>query len=146
MLLNRKIQYNYHIHKTLEVGMVLKGTEVRTLRMRKGSIVGAYIVVRSEGLLLMNMDIPIYTHAIVNHEPRAVRTLLAHKKEIRFLRGKLQEKGLTLIPKSLYFNKFGLVKMEIALCSGKNQFDKRQSIKKREIEREKMSWRKSVMI
>jgi SsrA-binding protein len=133
---NRKARFDYQIEEAIEVGMVLTGPEVKSLRVGKGSLVDAYAKVRDDELWLHGANITPYSHAR-HEESDATRTrkLLAHKKEIKRLIGKVKEKGFSLIPLSIYF-KDGRAKMELALAKGKRQYDKREDIKKREQERE----------
>jgi SsrA-binding protein len=133
---NRRARHNYHIEETLEAGIALQGSEVKTLRGGKASLQDAYAVVRGDEIFLMGVHIPPYPQAsLQNHEPTRTRKLLLHRKEINRLIGKTAEKGLTLIPMRLYF-KGNKVKVEIAVARGKRLYDKRQSIAKREAERE----------
>ncbi len=133
---NRRARYDYHIDDTYEAGLVLTGTEVKSLRDGRASIVDGYALVRDGEAWLHGVHIPEYTRGTwTNHEPRRPRKLLLHKQEISRLIGKTQEKGLTLVPLSLYF-KDGRAKVEIALARGKRAHDKRQDIAKREADRE----------
>jgi SsrA-binding protein len=133
---NKRARYDYHIDETWEAGMVLQGTEVKSLRAGRASLVDGYAVVRDGEVWLMGVHIPEYTQGTwTNHEPRRPRKLLLHRREIGRLIGKTQEQGLTLIPLSLYF-KDGKAKVEIGLGRGKRAHDKRQDIAKREAARE----------
>ncbi len=133
---NRKARYEYDILDTMEAGIVLHGTEVKSLRMGKANLKDSYASVRDGEVFLLNAHISPYSHGnINNHDPVRERKLLLHKKEIRKLIGKTQEKGLTLVPLKLYF-KNGKVKVELAMAKGKKFYDKRQSIAKRESDRE----------
>lgn len=133
---NRKARHDYHIIDTLEAGIVLQGTEVKSLRDGKANLKDSYANVRDEEVYLYNMHISPYTHGnINNHDPLRQRKLLLHKKEIKKLIGKTQEKGLTLVPLKLYF-KNGKVKVELAIARGKKMYDKREAIAKRESDRE----------
>jgi SsrA-binding protein len=133
---NKRARYDYHIDETWEAGMVLQGTEVKSLRAGRASLVDGYAVVRDGEVWLMGVHIPEYTQGTwTNHEPRRPRKLLLHRREITRLIGKTQESGLTLIPLSLYFNE-GKAKVEIGLARGKRAHDKRQDIAKREATRE----------
>jgi SsrA-binding protein len=133
---NRRARFDYHIEETYEAGLVLTGTEVKSLRAGQASIVDGYALVRDDEVWLMGVHIPEYTQGTwTNHEPRRQRKLLLHRREIARLIGKTQEKGLTLVPLSLYF-KDGRAKIEIALARGKRAYDKRQDIAKREAGRE----------
>jgi len=133
---NRKARHDYTILDTFEAGIVLKGTEVKSLRQGKGNLQDSYAVVRRGEVWLVGMHIGLYDHGnINNHEPRRDRKLLLHKREIRRLFGKVAEKGKTMVPLRVYF-KSGIAKVEVAIAQGKRSFDKRETIKKREIERE----------
>jgi SsrA-binding protein len=133
---NKRARYDYHIEDTWEAGMVLQGTEVKSLRAGRASLVDGYAVVRDGEVWLMGVHIPEYTQGTwTNHEPRRPRKLLLHRREIAKLVGMTQEQGLTLIPLALYF-KDGKAKVEIALGRGKRAHDKRQDIAKREAKRE----------
>ena len=133
---NRKAYFNYEILEKLEAGMVLLGSEVKSIRDGKVSIHESYAKVRSNEVWVINMDISPYAHAgPLGHEPKRPRKLLLGKSEIHRLLSKTQEKGLTLIPLSLYF-KGGYAKLELGLGRGKAKYDKRATIKKREADRE----------
>ena len=133
---NRRARHNYHIEETYEAGISLVGSEVKTLRGGKASLQDAYAVVRGSEIFLLGVHIPPYAQAsIQNHDPTRMRKLLLHKEEIRRLIGKINEKGLTLVPLRLYF-KGNKVKAELALAKGKRAYDKRQSIAEREAKRE----------
>ena len=133
---NKRARYDYHIDETWEAGMVLQGTEVKSLRAGRASLVDGYAVVRDGEVWLMGVHIPEYTQGTwTNHEPRRPRKLLMHRREIVRLIAKTEEQGLTLIPLSLYF-KDGRAKVEIGLARGKRAHDKRQDIAKREARRE----------
>ena len=134
---NRKAWHNYEIVEKIEAGLVLKGSEVKSIRALNVSIMEAHARPVGEELFILGMDIQQYAQAgpFNNHEPRRARKLLLHKREIRKLLGKIKEKGLTLVPLSLYF-KDGRAKLELGLAQGKKQYDKRASLKKRDAERE----------
>lgn len=133
---NRKARHDYHIDETFEAGIVLTGTEVKSLRAGRASLGDGYAEVRDGEVWLRNVHIPEYTQGTwTNHEPRRVRKLLLSKLEIRRLIGKTQEKGHTLVPLALYFSD-GYAKVEIALARGKKQHDKRQTIVARQAQRE----------
>jgi len=133
---NRKAHRDYFFLDRYEAGMVLTGTEVKSLREGKANLKDGYAQIEGEELFLYSMHISPYTHGnIANHDPTRTRKLLMHKKEIRRLIGKIQEKGLALIPISVYFVR-GHAKVELALAKGKRQYDKRQDLKKKEQERE----------
>lgn len=129
---NRKAHRDYSFVDRFEAGIVLTGTEVKSLRDGKAQLKDSYAQIEREELFLYNMHISPYTHGnIANHDPTRTRKLLMHKREIQRLIGKIQEKGLALIPVSVYFLR-GKVKVELALGKGKREYDKRQDIKKRE--------------
>ena len=133
---NRKARHLYHILETLEVGLVLVGTEVKSLRNGKVSMGDAYALVEGGEVWLLNLHIGPYEQGNqFNHEPLRKRKLLLHRRDIRRLIGKTQEKGLTLIPLKLYFRK-GWAKVELALVKGKKTHDKREDIAKRDADRD----------
>jgi SsrA-binding protein len=133
---NRQARYRYHLLDTWEAGLVLTGTEVKSLRGGKAQIKDGYASVRDGEVWLHNVHIPPYEPASrENHEPERPRKLLMHRREIERLIGKTHEKGLTLVPTRLYFSG-GRAKVEIALARGKDVGDKRQVIKEREMKRE----------
>jgi SsrA-binding protein len=133
---NRQARYRYHFLETWEAGLVLTGTEVKSLREGKAQIKDGYASVRDGEVWLHNVHIPPYAPASrTNHEPERPRKVLMHRREIERLIGKTREKGLTLVPTRLYLRN-GRVKVEIALAKGKDVGDKRQTIKEREMKRE----------
>jgi SsrA-binding protein len=133
---NRQARHRYHFLDQWEAGLVLTGTEVKSLRDGKATIKDGYAAVRDGEVWLHNVHIPPYAPASrENHEPERPRKVLMHRREIERLIGKTREKGLTLVPTRLYF-KDGRAKVEIALAKGKDVGDKRQSIKEREMKRE----------
>jgi SsrA-binding protein len=134
---NKKAFFNYEIVEKLEAGLVLQGSEVKSIRNGKVAIHEAYARVKNGEVWLIGMDVSLYPQAgpYNNHVPRAVRKLLLHKREINRLIGKTREKGLTLVPLALYF-KNGLAKLQIGLARGKKQYDKREAIKNREAARD----------
>ncbi len=134
---NRQASHRYHLLDRWECGMVLHGTEVKSLREGKAQIKDGYAAVRDGEVWLYNVHIPPYAPATrENHEPERPRKLLMHRREIERLIGKTREKGLTLVPTRLYFAGGKRAKVEIALARGKDQADKRASIKDREMKRE----------
>jgi len=134
---NRKARYEYEILDTLECGIALVGSEVKSLRQGKVSLNEAFAKVKNGEVWLLNCDIAEYPHANrFNHERRRPRKLLLHRREIRKFAAQAAEKGLTLIPLKIYFNSRGLAKVELALCRGKRVFDKREAMKRRESQRE----------
>ena len=133
---NRKARHNYDIEDTYEAGIVLTGTEVKSLRAGRASLVDGYAEVRDGEVWLRNVHIPEYDQGSwTNHEPRRSRKLLMRRDEISRLIGKTRERGLTLIPLSLYF-KDGYAKVEIALAKGKRTHDKRQALAEKQAKRE----------
>jgi SsrA-binding protein len=133
---NRKARHDYSIVDTYEAGIVLMGTEVKSLRLGRASLTDAFATVDDGEVFLRNMYIPEYTMGSwTNHEPRRVRKLLLHRGEIERLIGKTREGGLTLVPLRVYFSS-GKVKVELALAQGKKSYDKRQALAKRDAQRE----------
>lgn len=133
---NRKARHDYHIHETYEAGIVLTGTEVKSLRAGKANLKDSYARIDNGELMLHNMHISPYDQGNrFNHEPLRTRKLLMHRYEINKLIGKTQEKGYTLVPLKLYFTR-GKAKVEVALATGKKTYDKRQDIAERDAKRE----------
>jgi SsrA-binding protein len=133
---NRKARHNYSILEVFEAGVVLLGTEVKSLRDGKASLVDAYATVDDGEVWLRNLHIPEYHHGTwTNHEPRRTRKLLLHRRQIDVLIGKIRDGNLALIPLSLYFFE-GKVKVELALARGKRAHDKRQDMARRDAQRE----------
>jgi SsrA-binding protein len=133
---NRKARHEYAIIQTYEAGIVLQGTEVKALRAGKANLVDSYATLKNSEVWLIGAHISEYSQGnINNHIPTRDRKLLLNKSEIRKLIGKVKEKGLTLIPLRLYF-KSGKVKVEIALAKGKKEYDKRETIAKRDFQRD----------
>jgi len=133
---NRKARHEYSILDTYEAGLVLTGTEVKSLRQGRASLVDAFATIDNGEAYLRNLHIPEYTQGTwTNHEPRRTRKVLLHKAEIAKLIGKLQETGLTLVPLQLYFSD-GKAKVELALARGRRAYDKRQALAKRDAQRE----------
>jgi SsrA-binding protein len=133
---NKKARFNYEIEDTFEAGIVLLGSEVKSLRNGKANLIDAYGRVRGGELFLLEANISPYEQSNrENHEPRRERKLLMHKGEIKRLIGKVTEKGFSLIPLKLYF-KDGRVKVEMALARGKKSYDKRDAIRKKDQRRE----------
>ncbi|SMO63719.1 SsrA-binding protein [Balnearium lithotrophicum] len=134
---NKKAFFDYEILEKYEAGIELKGTEVKSIREGKVNLRDSFVRIENGEAYLFNAYIAPYTHGnLFNHEPTRRRKLLLHKREIKRLLGKVQEKGLTIVPLRMYFNKRGKVKVEIALVRGKKKYDKREAIKRRELERE----------
>ena len=135
--LNRKAGFNYFFNEIIEAGIVLKGSEIKSVRSGKVNIAESYAVDKNGEIYLINSHIPIYKQASYsNHNPYAERKLLFNKKEINKLIGKVNQEGFTLIPTRMYFKK-GKAKIEIAVAKGKKQHDKRNSKKTRDWNREK---------
>ena len=135
--LNRKARHDYFIDETVEAGLVLTGSEVKSLRDGRANLKDSFARFHGGEMVLMNVHISPYDAASrSNHEPTRTRKLLLHRRELDRLMGKLREKGLTLIPLRLYFNDRGRAKVELGLAHGKRQYDKRQAIKDREARRE----------
>ena len=133
---NRKAFHDYFVEETIEAGLSLKGTEVKSLRMGLANLSDSYVLVRNEEAFLFNATISVYPHGnIMNHEPLRTRKLLLHKEEIRKILGKMTQKGYALIPLKLYFVR-GKAKVLIGLAKGKKSFDKRDTIKEKESKRE----------
>ncbi|KQT89289.1 SsrA-binding protein [Marmoricola sp. Leaf446] len=133
---NRKARYDYHIDDTLEAGLVLVGTEVKSLRAGRATLVDGFAEVDHGEAYLHGVHIPEYTQGTwTNHEPRRVRKLLMHRAEIDKLERRVNERGYTLIPLSLYF-KDGRAKVELALARGKKSYDKRHAIAARQADRD----------
>lgn len=133
---NKKARFNFHIIEVIEAGMVLLGTEVKSLRQGRANLKDSYARIKNGELFLMQAHISPYTHAYYdNHEPDRDRKLLVHKRELKRLQGKTQEKGLTLVPLRIYF-KDGKAKVELALARGKRTFDKRESLKRKTEQRD----------
>ncbi|MDR3610727.1 MAG: SsrA-binding protein SmpB [Ignavibacteriaceae bacterium] len=133
---NRKARYEYAIIQTYEAGIVLQGTEVKALREGKANLVDSYGQLKNNEIWLIGAHISEYTQGnINNHDPIRTRKLLMNRSEIRKLIGKVKEKGLTLVPLRIYFKK-GRVKVEIALAKGKKVYDKRDTIAKRDFNRD----------
>lgn len=135
---NRKAQHEYFIHQTFEAGIVLVGTEVKSLRQNKVSLVDSYATVKNSEVWLINSNINVYDQGSYNnHNPLRERKLLLNKSEIRKLTKAVSEKGYTLVPLRMYF-KNGKVKVEIAIASGKKKYDKREDIAKKDMQREQL--------
>ncbi|MBI4721384.1 MAG: SsrA-binding protein SmpB [Chitinivibrionia bacterium] len=134
---NRKARHEYTIVETIEAGIALKGTEVKSLREGNANLQDSFATVERGEVLLHNMNISPYSHASERSlDPRRDRKLLLHQKEIRRLLGKVREKGLTLVPLKVYFNDKGMAKVELALAKGKKTYDKRRDIADRDAKRD----------
>ena len=134
---NRKARYNYAIEDTIEAGIILYGTEVKSLRAGRANMGDAYAVEKDGKIVLINMHINEWEGGNrFNHDPIRPRELLLHKREIHKLLGQLKTKGVTLVPLKLYFNNRGYAKVLLGLAKGKKQHDKREAIKERDWKRE----------
>ncbi len=133
---NRRARFEYEFLERIEAGVVLTGTEIKSIRAGKASIAGAYARIRDGELWLLSMHVPAYKEgSFSNVEPNRPRKLLLHRKDIDRLAGRISEKGLTLVPARLYFTR-GRVKIEIALARGKKLWDKRQQERERDVRRD----------
>ena len=134
---NRKAFHDYAIEEKIEAGLVLLGTEVKSLREGRLNLRESYATVERGAVTLHHCHIGGYSHGnIMNHDPLRPRRLLLHQKQINKMIGKVQQTGLTLIPLKVYFNSRGRAKVELALARGKKQYDRRETVKKREAKRE----------
>ena len=136
---NRRAKFDYSIVDTIEAGIVLLGSEVKSLRLGRASIAESYATEESGHIVLINSNIPEYMSAASgqNHEPKRVRRLLIHKKERNKILGQIKKDGCTVVPLSLFFNQRGLAKISLGIAEGKKKIDKREIIKKRDWDREK---------
>ena len=135
---NRRARYDYFIEDKFEAGLMLTGTEVKSLRAGEATIAESYAEVRDGSVWLVNANVPEFSHGNrFNHEPRRPRKLLLNAREIDKLTGAVERKGMTLVPLSIYFNGRGRAKVELALARGKNAGDKRQTTKDRDWQRDK---------
>ena len=134
---NRRARHDYQIEETLETGIILKGSEVKSLRTGRASIAESYAGEDQGRLALFNANIPVYPASRDNHAPKRVRELLVSKKERNRLLGLIRREGVTLVPLSLYFNDRGLAKLQIGLAKGKKKADKRQAERDRDWSRQK---------
>ena len=135
--INRKASFNYFFESVYEAGIVLKGSEIKSIRLGKINIADSYAIERRGEIYLMNSHIPLYKNASYsNHNPTDDRKLLLNKREINKLIGKINREGFTIIPTKIYFKK-GKAKIEIAVAKGKKQYDKRQAKKNKDWQRDK---------
>lgn len=134
---NRKARHDYEIIETLEAGLVLMGSEVKSLRRGRASIAEAYASDEGGRLMLINANIPEYEAARVNHEPKRKRPLLLHRKEGNRLIGMINREGITIVPLALYFNDRGIAKISLGIAKGRKKHDKREAIKRRDWDRQK---------
>lgn len=131
-ILNREARFNYFILEEVECGIVLTGTEIKSIRAGKCNIKDSYGTIRNHEIYLLNMNIPEYKEGnIFNHDPKRTRKLLLHKNEIKKLENNINTEGTTLVPLKIYFLK-NKVKVLLGLCKGKKAFDKRETIKERD--------------
>ena len=134
--LNKRASFDYFLLDKYEAGIVLQGTEIKSIRRNSANIKDAYVVIKDYEAYVLNMNISIYEQGnIFNHEPLRTRKLLLHKKEILRLQAKVKEEGYTLIPTKMYFVK-GKAKLEFALAKGKKNYDKRESEKSKSMDKE----------
>lgn len=135
-ILNRRAKYDYFIEDSIEAGIVLTGTEIKSIRLGKVNLKDSYAIIRNEEIYLLNTHISSYDKGnIFNHDEERTRKLLMHKKEIKKLNNKVTLEGYTLIPLKIYFVK-GRAKVLIGVCRGKKNYDKRETIKERDVNRE----------
>lgn len=134
---NRKAKFDYQFLDTLTAGLVLKGTEIKSIREGKAGLADSYCYFKNDELFVRNFHITEYENAsFYNHEPMRERKLLLSRQELNKWFRKVKEQGLTIVPVKLFINEKGFAKMNIALAKGKKEFDKREDIKKRDVERE----------
>ena len=132
---NKKAYFDYQILETLEAGIILTGSEVKSAKLGQINLKGAYVSIANDQVSLLNAHIAPYQFATIKkYDPRRTRKLLLHKKQIDYLAGKLNEKSITILPLKAYAKK-GFIKLEIGIGRGKKKYDKRETIKKRESER-----------
>jgi SsrA-binding protein len=137
MIKNKKAAFEYHFIETYTAGIMLTGTEVKSIREGKASFSDSYCIMQNGEVWVKNLHISEYKQGSYNnHEPKRQRKLLLNKKEIHKIESKLKEKGTTVIPVQLYFNERGFAKLDIAVAKGKKLFDKRESIKEKDVRRQ----------
>lgn len=135
-IVNREARFNYFVLESIECGIVLTGTEIKSIRDGKCNLKDSYARIRNNEIYLLNMNVAEYKEGnIFNHNPKRTRKLLLHKNEILKLSSKIEQDGLTLVPLKLYFKK-NKVKILLGLCKGKKTYDKRETIKERDLKRE----------
>jgi SsrA-binding protein len=135
-IVNRKARYDFEIEETYEAGIALKGTEIKSIRDGKAQLKDSYAIIKNGEIYLLNMHISHYEKGnIFNHEETRTRKLLLHKKEILKIRDRIEQDGYTLIPVKVYF-KYSKAKVLLGIARGKKNYDKRETIKKRDVERE----------
>jgi SsrA-binding protein len=136
-ILNRRAHHDYFIDETIECGIVLTGTEIKSIRNGSANIKDSYAIIRNNEVILLNMFVSEYKEGnIYNHKETRDRKLLLHKKEILKLKQKIEKEGYTLIPLKIYFNKSNKAKVLLGVCKGKKNYDKRETIKERDIKRD----------
>lgn len=134
---NKKASFEYAFQQSYDAGIMLTGTEVKSIRSGKANFTDSFCVIMNGDVFLKNMHISEYKEGSYNnHEPKRIRKLLLNKEEIRKIQNKLKEKGTTIIPVRLFFNDRGIAKVEIAVARGKKMFDKRESIKDKDLKRQ----------
>ena len=134
---NRRAQFDYQIDDTLEAGLILKGSEVKSLRTGRASIAEAYATEEKGRLVLVNANIPVYPASRDNHEPKRIRELLVSRKQRDKLLGMIRREGMTLVPMALYFNDRGRAKIQLGMAKGRKKHDKREVQKDRDWSRQK---------
>lgn len=140
---NKKAAFSYFLTQRFEAGLVLKGTEIKSIKEGKANLVDAFCFFKKNELFVKNMHIGIFEKgSFYNHEPMRVRKLLLNKRELKKLQAKVKEKGNTIIPTKIFINERGFAKLEISLASGKKKFDKRNSIKEKDLKRDMARIRK----
>jgi SsrA-binding protein len=135
-IVNRKAKFEYQFIQKFEVGIQLTGSEVKSLRAGKANMTDAWCLFQNGELYLKNLHISEYTQAMVNHEPKRTRKLLLRKPELRKIERRSKEKGYSIVPLRIFFSKTGYAKCDIALAQGKKAFDKRHSIKQKDMQRD----------
>ncbi len=144
-IVNRKARFNYEFLETYKAGIVLTGTEIKSIKEGKANLGDSFCYLRQGEMWIKNLHISLYNFgSYANHEPMRLRKLLLNKKEINKLEGKIKEKGLTIIPYKIFFSERGLAKIEIVLAKGKKSFDKRESIKERDTQKEIQRVKKEI--
>ncbi|MFN8285008.1 MAG: SsrA-binding protein SmpB [Chitinophagales bacterium] len=144
-IVNRKAKFNYEFLDSYKAGMVLTGTEIKSIKEGKVNLGDSFCYFKQSELWLKNLHISEYKNgSYANHEPMRLRKLLLTKKEIRKLEGKIKEKGLTIVPYKIFFNERGLAKIEINLARGKKAYDKRETLKERDTNKEIQRVKKSI--
>ena len=144
-IVNRKARFNYEFIESYKAGIVLTGTEIKSVKEGKVNMSDSFCYFRAGELWMKNLHISEYKFGnYANHEPLRIRKLLLTKKEMRKLESKIKEKGLTIVPYRIFFNERGLAKVEIELCKGKKSYDKRESLKERDTQKEIQRVKKSI--